>query len=273
MPKKTTAVTKAEEKNTAVVVPDYGDYSGAGFENQTTDDIAIPFLALAQTNSPVANQDHDDYIEGCKAGSLFNTVTRDLFPAEGAVVVPCLTRHIHVEWTPREDGGGFVAEHAIDSDVVANRVPHPDPTKKNKWRTTEGNDLVETFLIYGLLLDSADAETSAMPIVISFTASKIKKYRQLMLKLRTVKGRPPLFAFRVVFTSKGEVAGNEHYKNFDINLVGGSAQTAMIDPKGPQRGLLDEGIALLEAVNSGAKFAAHDSNVTTGEGGDETEAF
>lgn len=253
------------------VVHDYGAMAGAGFESQTSDDIAIPFLGLLQSNSPELIDDDPKFIEGAKAGDLFNTVTRELFPAtDGAFVVPCYTEKVYIEWVPRDDGGGFVGVHDPHSDVVAKAKEQA--TDRNRLKKN-GNDLIETSQMYCLLLDGPDATASAMPIVVSFTSTKLKVYRALNLKLRTVKGRPPLFAFRLKVSSRSEKSKrNEPYKNFVIEPVGGSAQASMIDPAGDQAGLLTEATALIDAVKSGIAKAAHDTGTQEGSGG-EAEVF
>lgn len=265
MSEETTDLAKKEQGTTALAeVHDYGELAGAGFDNQTSDDIAIPYLGLLQALSPsVADGDN-------KAGQLINTVTGDVFDGE-VFVVPVFTEHNYVEWVPQDDGGGFVAVHELNSPFVQETKDLNDD--QFKLKTESGNDLVETFTMYCLLLDDADSPSSAMPIVVSFTSSKIKVYRQLMLKLRTVKGRPPLFAFRLGITSKQETSkkNGKTYYNFVVNPVGGSATASMIDPTGEQSQLLAEATALIEAIKSGIAKAAHDSVAGKEGGGGDSE--
>lgn len=201
-----------EEKKIAVVEPettdlsvgfDYGEDAGAGFENQTAADMSIPFLGVLQALSP---QVADGGIAGAKAGMFFNTVSEELYSGKDGVLLCCATtQHKFVEYVPRLQGGGFKGVHELDSDVVTRAKAQPGVVF-GKLKTPDGNDLVETFYIYGLLLDADESPIS--PIVISFSSTKIKAYKALMGKLRTFqikvgdkKVSPPLFAHIVRLTT------------------------------------------------------------------------
>ena len=122
---------------------DYGTDSGAGFENQTQDDYQIPFLNQLQALSPEISGSKDELVTGAKNGMFINSVSKKLY--EEPVIVPCITKHSFIEWRPRKEGGGFVAEHAIDSPIVAGAkaAAAGDITK---LRTEAGNELIDTFL-------------------------------------------------------------------------------------------------------------------------------
>ena len=254
-----TDVVKAQDSTLANQV-DFGEFAGMGFENQTSDDVAIPFLNIIQHGSPQRLKNCPQYIEGANAGDVFNSVTNELLP-NPACIVPCTTEHVYVEWIPREEGGtggGFVGVHALDSEVVL--TAKQNATERNKLKTESGNDLVETFQIYALLLDSPLATESISPIVIGFTKTKIKVYKQLMTKLKTIKSRPPLFAFRLAISTFEDMSkNNEPFQNFVIDAANGSLVESMNLPGSEFETLLHEGKALVEAINSGTVKAAHES--------------
>lgn len=255
-----TEIAKAEQqKNELGPVHDYGDLAGVGFENQTSSDIAIPFLTVLQALSPEVDESDAKFIKGAVAGDLVNSVTKEILDKEGVFLVPCETNRTYIEYVPRDQGGGFVGTHEPNSKLVLDAKA---ATNTLKPITPDGNELIETFNMYCLLLSGADATDFIMPIVVSFTSTKIKVYRQLMLKMRTVKGQPPLFAFRLKMTTIGQKSKrNEPFKNFVAELVGGSAKTSLIDPKGPQANLIKEGKILMEAIRAGtAKAAPQGSN-------------
>jgi hypothetical protein len=229
---------------------DFGDSAGLGFENQTPADVAVPFLGLLQALSPQVTDGNPTRIAGAKQGDLLNTVTQELLGSP-VHVVPCCSEHVYVEWRPREQGGGFVAVHAVDDPIIIDARAKAE--KPNKLKTNEGNDLVETFYIYGLLLDSADAQESGNPIVIAFTSTKIKVYRRLMTALRTIKGKAPMCAYRIAIGSvDARNHQNQPYKNFDIKpTVGTSYIQSMNLPTNDYRNLLAEGQALVKAVRGG----------------------
>lgn len=257
----------------ALAMPDFGAFAGMGFENQTSQDMAIAFLGVLQALSPQIQEADPSYIAGAKAGDLINTVTGEIIKRP-ATFVPCYTEHVYVEWVPRDAGGGFVAVHAYNSEVVV--AAKAKAEKFNDLRTAEGNNLVETFYVYGMLLDSPDATTSSTPIVIAFTSTKIKVYKSMMTKLRTVKGNPPLCAFRLaVSTIDAKNKKNQPYKNFKITPVGATLFEGANLPGTPNEGLLAEGKALVEAIKGGLARAAVESQAPSREPGveDETEPF
>ena len=251
----------------AVSVTDFGEYSGAGFENQTSQDLAIPFLGLIQDLSPQTKKKNEEkYIPGAEPGMFFNTVTNDLMP-DTVHIVPCYTEHVFVEWKPRDQGGGFVGTHGINAKVVVDAKSRA--VKFNELFTEEGNEIDETFYIYALLLDSADAESSVSPIVIACNSSKIKPYKQLMTKLRTIKGRPPLFAFRLAVTAIDAVNNaNQPYSNLAFAYANGEMESSLNLPGNGHAGLLAEGMELSNAIKGGSAKADHGSQ-NAGSDGDE----
>jgi len=249
---------------------DFGDFSGMGFENQTSNDMVIPFIGLLQALSPQVQDSDPSRIKEAKAGDLFNTVTQELIPAP-AYFVPCCTDNVYVEWVPRDSGGGFAGIHTLDSDIVG--IARQSAASFNELKTPEGNDLIETFYIYGLLLEGPDDKESVSPIVLAFTSTKIKIYKRLMTTLRTIKGRPPMFAFRLAISSVDEVNKKKQaYKNFKIEPVHGSLAESANLPGSDFECLLAEGKALVEAIRGGKARAAHESQ-TVSPVGDGDEPF
>lgn len=178
--------------NLPVAAEGYGAYEGRGFQNQTQEDIAIPFVNVLQAMSPEVQ---GDGIDGAKPGMLINSVTQELY--DEVYFVPAITQHVFVEWVPRDQGGGIVATHALDSDVV--KQAKAASTSFGKYKVGE-NDLVETYYLFGVLSNEAgDALGMAL---MAFTSTKIKAYKAIMGRLnacqiRLADGRrvnPPLFA-------------------------------------------------------------------------------
>jgi hypothetical protein len=252
--KKTTAVAK--KAKAGLVVADYDTTdAGAGFENQSNADISIPFLSLLQSNSPQCDDELGD--ARMTAGTFYNTVTEENVGSE-VVFVPGTTQHRFVEWVPRDQGGGFVAAHAT---VPEGCQPHP--TKKGVLVTPAGNDLIETFYVYGV-------DEDAVPIVIAFKSTHIKAYKKWNSRIKmhlvgTPEGgkiTPPMFANKCVISSvKRE---NEHGKFFipEIRGANGSLGDSLLS-KDDELFIAAKGIGML--VNDGTATAAHetDSNSTS----------
>jgi hypothetical protein len=220
----------AEKKTTALATYDYGDHAGAGFDNVTKEDIAIPFLTLLQKMSPEL-----DSVDGAKAGMILNTVTNEV--SDTIRFVPAITRQTFVEWVPRDEGGGIVGEHDRNSDVVKKAKAEVGGFGKMK---VGGNDLVETFYVYGVVLDEDDAPVGMG--VIAMTSTKITVYKkQLITRYNTFqinqpdgsRVSPPLFAHRLLIGSVLEKRPKGDSYNFTISPANGSIKESLLPPDHP----------------------------------------
>jgi hypothetical protein len=239
----------------AVEVYDYGEDAGSGFEGQTMADIAIPFLTVLQKMSP---QCDSTTLAGAKPGMLFNTVTEELWDGEeGLVFVPAYTENVFVEWVPRDKGGGFVGVHNISSEVVTKAKSSAE--EFGRYVTEEGNELQETFYVYGVLLD--DEGNSSQMITIAFTSSKIRVYKKWNTKLTmfTIKGtkqRPPLFAHKVRIKTVREENPKGAYYNFVLQPANDEVRDSLLAP-GSEAFLA--GKKCKEMVTSGAARASYET--------------
>jgi hypothetical protein len=225
---------------------DYGDDAGAGFEHHTKEDFLIPMLYVLQDNSPVVED-----VKEAKAGMMMNSVTQDLYDGtDGLTFVPCYKEHKFVEWVPRDDGGGFVGVHDIESDIVRHcRENQPF----GKYTTEAGNDLIETYYMYGILLTP---DGGAEQIVIPFSSTKIKKYKAWQNKSKGVaiplpsggRQKPPLWAVKYKFTTVREQNKKGKFWNFAINFEGGSAMESLIK-RGSE--LYESALAVKEIAETG----------------------
>jgi hypothetical protein len=257
MSEKDTSLVRQQEAAGALAKTDFGEYAGKGFDNQTSNDMAIPFLGLLQALSPQLVVSDPKYIDGAEVGGLFNTVTQGLMD-NPTFIVPCETQNVYVEWVPRDNGGGFVGIHTIGSDVV--EKAKAEATAFNELKTPEGNDLMETFYIYALQLEALDSKASVSPLVLAFSSSKIKVYKRLMTQLRTLKGKPPMFAFRLAVTSCDDKnKKGQPFKNFLIGPACASLAESVNLPDNEFANLLEEGQALQDVVRQGLARAAFES--------------
>lgn len=265
------AVTKTAPG--AVVRYDYGADMNRGFHNVDQSHFQIPFLAILQSNSPqVSNEERR--IAGAVPGMLFNTVTnRVISGKEGLVLVPAHVEHCYTQWAPRNKGGGFRGRHEIGSDLVAEAIASGRKSEKgNKPLTKDGDELVETFYMYGLVLDDADAVDFSEMVVVAFTSTKIKKYKKAMTTIRTNKPTAgyPLFANRLRVKTVQESNSEGNFYNFDVEPVAGPGKVteSVIPPTlndGPHP-LLVAGRKLEEQVLGGAARAAYESQSGEGTG-------
>jgi len=203
--KKTTAkkneVAVRDDVNTLpVAAGDYADFAGDGYDGQTSEDVAIPFINLLQAMSPEVQ---DDGVEDARPGMLIDSVTGELY--KEFEFTPAFSQHVYVEWIPRDAGGGIVTTHGLDSDIV--KAAKARSAQFGKYTTEDGNDLVETFYLFGIV--SVDGSPRGMAVQ-AFTSTKIKAYKAAMTRLRSYTlpledGRrisPPMFAHLLKVTTK-----------------------------------------------------------------------
>lgn len=228
-----------------LAVFDYGEDAGGGFEDMDSANFAIPFLYLLQSNSPVV-------VAGdATAGMLMNTVSLDKYPAIkakgeiGTLIIPCYTEHVFAEWKPQDEGGGLIGQHAPDSDIVV----HAKSTQPfGKWKTSEGNDLVDTFYCYCQHIKDPENWEDAEQVLIAFNSTKIKVYKNWMTRIRSMKvptpggGRivPPLWAHAWRITSVMQTKNTNHFYNFEIGFAEENAQQSRLAPDHPTYQLAKE---------------------------------
>lgn len=260
MATKKTSKTTAGKKNTPATTKkgttdlakfDYGEDAGAGYENQTRDDIAMPFLTVLQGLSP---QVQKDGVEDAKPGLLFNTVTEEL--AENLTFIPSCTKHVFVAWRP--DRGGYAGELEINDPLVAKAKA--DAKSFNELKLDDGNDLVETYYIFGVLTDGEEALGF---ITIAFDSSKIKVYKKFntrlqtyMLKTKDGKVKPPMFAHhcRIGVTQETNTKGT--FYNFLLGPAEKDIASSLLQPNDPR---YQSAAECRELVQSGIAAPAYDS--------------
>lgn len=250
---------------------DYGDDLDQGFEGQTSSDYSIPFIAVLQQMSPQVADPRDGGVEGCKPGMLLNTVTGEVWDGrEGTEFVPAMTQHVFVEWVPREKGGGMVGRHEIDSDVV--RSARNSSGEFGKLKTREGNDLIETYYVYGVLCtpEGEPAENAIM----AFTSTKIKIYKHFntrvgffMVPTPNGKRRPPLFSHLVKITSVKEKNNKGEFYNFVLSPAGGDVAKSLMSGSDPRyqagkevKGMVESGQAKADLSSQQSGRDSEDSN-------------
>lgn len=177
-----------------------------------TGDIALPYIVVLQTNSPQVNPAKAQFIEGAQAGMLYNTVMDVVFNGrtEGMAVIPCAYERKFVEWVHRDQGGGWVAEHSIESDIMN----HTRPDDKGKPRLPNGNVVVETAYHY-ILFKDPDTEAWGQGIM-AMSSTFLKKNRKWNNMITTSKipgtdKQAPRFLYAYQLTSVVETKGENSW--------------------------------------------------------------
>lgn len=180
----------------------YAEDAGQGFENQTSEDVGIPFIVLAQPLSPEVQAEGSEV----KPGTWINRGTGDVF-AGGVDFVPALTRHVYREWSSKEPSNSApVGDHEIDSELIV-RVRRDQQFGEYTHPDNPEHPLIETFEVYGI---QVTPEGGGVPAVITFSSTGIRAYKDWILRARSIiialpsgkKINPPLFSHVYRLTSK-----------------------------------------------------------------------
>ena len=84
----------------------------------------FPAVKLLQAISPECAKGDEKFIKGAEAGMLIHTETSEMFDGEeGLDFIPLQARKTYVEWIPRSQGGGFVAEYKTREEAEENKEP------------------------------------------------------------------------------------------------------------------------------------------------------
>lgn len=251
-------VAKVEEKTTAMVVAGLEDEAGAGFENQTGEDIVMPVVLLLQALSP-------QVVDGdAKPGKMLNSVTEELM--DEFLFVPATTTHEYVEYVPRKEGGGFVGTHPLNSPVVK-KCKAEQPFGKYVVPRKDGghNELVEHFSVFGVIVtEDGGVESFA---VLRFKSTKIKVYKQFNTRMQTCqlprsdgKGKfvPPINSHVIRVSSVKQKNQHGEFFNFKLESVVDNNMKASIIGKDDPRYIAAAEVR--ELVQSGRAVAEYEDN-------------
>ena len=140
------------------------------------------------------------------------------------------------------------------------------------------NDLVQTFYVYGLFLDTDGVSTIGFG-VLSFTSTKIKPYKDWITAMYTLKGKPPIFANRAIIRTVKQKTDKWTFFNFRIDPFEKTWTESLINPV-QNADLLNKARDFCDMVVSGmakADFASQHAASGTGtdgsdDGGDTEDA-
>lgn len=248
-----------------LVQADFGELAGLGFEDIRPEELQIPFLSLLQDLSDQVKG--TTKVEGAAIGMFFNTVSEELFDTndeDKLLFVPALRDHCYMEWIPRKKGGGLVGRIELDDPIVA--VAKDESEDFGKYKTPAGNDLVETYYVYGVLIANGEPQ----PICIAFTSSKIGVWKKYFTRMSYVlvqspdggKQKPPMCAHRIILGSKDDKnkkTGDE-FKNITLVPEQGTIKDSLVTDIDDE--ILQSAVGLLKMIQSGDAKADFDSQRT-----------
>jgi hypothetical protein len=214
----------AKKKETAVstdVMDDILEFAGEGAAYDSSE-MQIPFVRILQAMSPQLKKREAEYIEGSEQGDMFNTVTKQHWTGEdGITVIPCYQTTKYLEFTPRDQGGGFRGEIAATDSVL-----QKTERQGAKEMLPNGNELVKSDQHYCLVVE---ADGTYQPVVIDMKSSQLKVSRRWKTQIAMQKIKhpktgamitPPLFATQWKFTTIEESNDQGSWFNYQIEKVG-----------------------------------------------------
>lgn len=225
--------------NNALTVVDFGADAGAGMENVSADEYRIPFLRIIDPKSPQARPVNMPGGLGASGGDVLNTALSEFIDGKkGFEFIPVFRDHNFIEWIPKNDdgsGGGFVGVHSPDEQIVGQlRGKHG---RFGKLPMENGNELAETFYLYGLQLigewsknedgSLGDFIGDVRRVMIAFASTQIPKYQNLIGRYMNIKYQgpggkevlPPLWAHRWEFKTEMQVKGTQSWYGWKITLA------------------------------------------------------
>ncbi len=151
---------------------------GHGF---TKDDLKLPFIKILQKLSPQLDKNESVYIKEAEEGDFMNSATDVTYSGEdGIYFVPVTYTMNYTEWTPRDSGGGLVADHGTDKSVL-----NDCERDKGKDVTPSGNLIVTSGMYFGFIVD---LETGFYEqAVIAMSSTQLKKSRSLNSQLQNYR--------------------------------------------------------------------------------------
>lgn len=217
--------------NTSLAEYDYGDDAGGGLQNVTKDELRIPILNLLQPTSAMV-QPGPAKLQGADPGMLLNGGTGELWEimTKPLPFIPVHREHVFLEWTPLNLGGGFVARHSPDSDLVKNLqarhgrfgvLPHNVTRRGQKGEPLDGTEISETFSLFGLF----DVFNQPFQGMLAFKSTQIKKYQAFMGRVNgwmydSPAGKKLIPIYAHVWDLKSVPEQNKHgrYFGFSVSL-------------------------------------------------------
>ena len=178
-------VAKKEKSDVALTSMFEQDQAG-GMDQMGQGDFAMPFLRVLGQLSPEVNERDAKYVEGAKAGMIFNTVTKQAYDGvEGVNVIPCGYKREYVEWSDRGEGTSApVAIHSVASGIINDATRGAD----YKDRLPNGNYLENTASYFVMLPDMQQAL-----ITMKSTQLKVSRSWNSMMNSIKLQGKNGMF--------------------------------------------------------------------------------
>ena len=217
--------------------------ANSGLENVGADDLALPFLKIAQAMSPQLKKHDGQHIEGLEEGDLFNSLDGTVYKQDkGIIVVPVAYKRTWLEWRPDRDG--LEAVHTT-SEILGKTTKGP----RGEDVLENGNTVQTTANHYVFILEEEGDGYS--PALLSLTGSQLKKSRKwnaMMagIKIRSSKGQlftPATFSHKYHMRTVLETWQQNSWFGVDFSLIGRLG--------GEEAQLYNEARSFAQSINAG----------------------
>jgi hypothetical protein len=179
-----------------------------GNEQVDSNDIILPRIGIIQAISPQLKKNDPKYIQGAEQGHLYNTLTDELYGAEGILFVPVLFRKEWIAFKDREKGGGFKGAWPFADEVRAN-------TEIEQMEDAADIEIMESHSHIGFVVKP---DGSLEQAIIACTKSAIKFSRKLN-SLVTMSGVDRFAKAYAVSTVEASSAKGDYY-TYDAKPAG-----------------------------------------------------
>lgn len=248
-PAQTTNVPATQKTALPADALDYGEIADDGMDDVKPEDQLIPMLRILQKNSPQCEADSDKFIKEAQAGMLLNTATSELFSGDEADGVRFVIAHYHrayAEYTPRDQGGGFLGLRPIDDEQAAEL--RKAQGRFGKLETDVGTELVETYYAYVLMLPEEPGGDPA-PMIVAFSSTGITPFKQLAGLLNGLRRkRVPLYAPIIHASTRRKQNAKGTFFTWFLRFAGTSADEYLLKPGDP---ILDTARAFRAQIEAG----------------------
>lgn len=257
------AVALVDEPQLPAGVYDYGDDAGAGFENITSQDSLMPMLDILDFKSAEVIDGEGSFKPG---DMIIRTLGETFNGKKGVILVPSYVQVKFVQWRPKDQGGGVVAQYDPSDDFVrqvkeaCNWEGFGKMKVNGRLDDKTADDLVETKYVYGVLgVPGAGADNweieETRHIVVPFASTRIAAFRSMVAKAKVLVPRPDgrkepaaLFAHSYRLKTTLVDKGGNKWFTYDISFNGANATEARLDPRSA---IFDEARSVYQLVKAG----------------------
>ena len=248
------ATKKKQEVAPADLMSMFEEQSGAGLENLTQDDLALPFIKILSGLDPILDERED-----ARKGDIYNTVTGQVYKGkDGIRVVSCAFQKRFIQWAPRGQGSGAPLNIFSPGEAMPKTERSPEDNK-DYVVGGDGDYIEETHQHFVLAVnDDGTAETA----LIAMKSTQLKKSREWnsMAAAAQEKGAngnvfsPPRYAYVYDLKTVSEENSKGSWHGWEISREG------LID----SQALFTRAKDFAETVSSGDVVVKHEGEAPAG---------